>query len=92
MKKNRKNLKIGDVINLMEFGEYAVIVTQSLDEVVFLLREPSALYFDRNDNGILKSTKGNQPLLVGKSPTGSPHTFKILSSEEYETYLSELRI
>lgn len=86
----KTNLTLGDVINIMDFDEYAVIIKQGNDDSFSpkgrpLIQPPTALYFDKNDDGILKSTKSNYEIVVGRPPLGyATHRYKIVSKEEYQ--------
>lgn len=91
----RTNLTVGDVTNLMEFGEYAIIVNEPAKQAKSgypYMQPPSALYFDKNDDGILKSTPYGQIVMMGKvekNVKGDIHLYKIISAEEFDEYLEK---
>lgn len=86
----RTNLSVGDVINQMEIGEYAIIVRKMKKYVSskghLIMSPPSALYWDKNDDNILKSTSNNLEVLIGKTDEIEGHKYKIVSEEEYLEY------
>jgi len=86
---DKDNLSLGDVLNVMEFGQYAIL-TQGTDRKYSesghpIMAVPSALYYDANDSGILKSTSNRQPIMVAKA-SNKGFTYRIVEEAEYIEY------
>ena len=85
----RKDLRIGDVINEMQFGELAIPTAIGIwadTESRQYTPSKTPVYF-RESDGVLVNTASSLPLVVGKAreeSTGS--LYIIVSKEEYETY------
>lgn len=95
--KEVEGLTIGDVINTMKIGQYAVVLNENkanpIDESLIGIQPPMGVCWDENDNNILKHMLPNGTLVslhVVATTNGFTSRFKILENKEaYFNYVSE---